>query len=242
MTDTLPDYSDRGRNDSIAGVQDMSELAARLKSIHTFDRRGEIVWMDDFENGGGKWELEGVGVGNSETISATTSRNGDSSVKLVTGNTITREAHMSKRLTYPAITNHGLEFSFTYGVDLDYIDAYFYIFDGANLHQFSIRYDQTNRRVQYYDDAGNWVNTGITFEEILSMPVFTSTKLVVDVNADEYVRLLYGSEEFNMAGIAPRVTVNATEPQIFIRIVAYSTAGNNATVYIDDVIVTQNEA
>ena len=242
MTDTLPDYSDRGRNDSIAGVQDMSELAARLKSIHTFDRRGEVVWIDDFEHSANKWSLTGAGTGNNLAISAAASRNGDSSMELTTGNDGARSAMMRKILNYPKRANHGFEFSFTYADELDYIRVYFTVYDGALQHNFWLNIDQTNQIVQYYDIAANWINTGITFREIYAMPVFTPVKLVVDVTASEYVRLIYGAETFDMAGIAPDTAINPSEPQIMLQITAYSTAGNNATVYIDDVIVTQNEA
>ena len=241
MVHTLPDYTSKWKNRTISSLVDNGELAARLGSIVTYDRRGNVVWMDDFEHSANKWSLLGAGTGNNLGISAAASRNGDSSMELTTGNDGARLAQMRQILGYPALSNHGLEFSFTYADELDYLRASFSIYDGALVHQFWINIDQTNQRVQYYDDGGNWVNTGITFEEIHFQPVFTPVKIVADVINNNYVRLIYGAETFDMAGIGTLAGIDASEPQIRILIAAHSNVAKNATVYIDDVIVTQNE-
>jgi len=44
-----PDYGQAGPTSLIATVPDLGELAARLGSNNTWDRRGFILWYDDFE-------------------------------------------------------------------------------------------------------------------------------------------------------------------------------------------------
>ena len=46
MVHTLPDYSTKYRMTNVFGNIDHSELAARLGSPSTFDRRGNIIFMD----------------------------------------------------------------------------------------------------------------------------------------------------------------------------------------------------
>lgn len=241
MVHTLPDYSSKYKNTTLSNITDYAELAARLESIVTHDRRGNVVWLENFEHGINRWWVTGSGVGNSQTISATTSRSGDSSLKLVTGNTLAHQARARKLFQYPSLVKHGLEFSFTYGTDFDYMRVWFNIRDGADVHYIGLEIDNTNQRVEYWDDAGNWVPTGITFTEVVAWPMFVTVKIVADASTDLYTRLIFGEQEVDLSAHGLQVLPAPGAPYIDVFFDMFSTAGNNATMYIDDIILTQNE-
>ncbi len=52
-----PDYSAYAPNSSRFSLQDLGELAVRLGSYNSFDRRGEQVWSDDFSTGLNDWSM-----------------------------------------------------------------------------------------------------------------------------------------------------------------------------------------
>ena len=61
-----------------------AELAARLGSPDTFDRRGDVLWMDDFESGL-KWRTSLLGTGSLIDLTATMAASGGKCCRLVTG-------------------------------------------------------------------------------------------------------------------------------------------------------------
>ena len=56
-----PDYGGAAPLATVYTLQDLAELAARLGSIDVFDRRGNVLLLDDFESGIKKWLFGGTG-------------------------------------------------------------------------------------------------------------------------------------------------------------------------------------
>ena len=54
-----PDYGTQGPVSTVHSIQDLGELAVRLGSIVTFDRRGNVLWLDGFDSGIGAWSKGG---------------------------------------------------------------------------------------------------------------------------------------------------------------------------------------
>ncbi len=95
------------------GGQDisLSETASRLGSIDTFDRRGQVLWMDDFEGGISKWTLSGDA---GYTIAASTdyAESGLVSCKMVTNAVLNNYAQIARMMPIPSLSKIGCEFSF----------------------------------------------------------------------------------------------------------------------------------
>jgi hypothetical protein len=66
-------------------------------------------------------------------------------------------------------------------------------------------------------------------------------KLVIDWDASEYVRFIFGGTTYDLAGIPMRTGASATERHI--RVILFNIANTAAvsTVYFDNFIFTQNE-
>jgi len=241
MTHTHPDYSTKQKMATIYGEVNNAELAARIWSINTFDRRGHVVWMDDFEHGLEKWLSVGAGLGNTQTITADRARNGDSSAKLVCGSTLVQSAGLHKRMMLPVASALGFECSFSLQEDLDYITLSLNSYDGTNLSSGQIMIDYTNNRIRYLNAAGGQTDliTAITWNNLDDM--FYTIKFVCDYTAIEYVRFIFGNTTVDMAGVGMSVAANATYPRLDIFIDAIGDAAKNAEFYVDDVIITQNE-
>ncbi len=66
MAHGTPDWAGTAAQSITAPVADMGELAARLKSVDVYDRRGNVILADNFDGGAQTWQFVNSGAG--ETI------------------------------------------------------------------------------------------------------------------------------------------------------------------------------
>jgi len=241
MAHTRPDYSTQHKMKTIYGEVDNAELSARLNSINHFDRRGNVFFMDDFENSLNKWNPTLNGLGAAVVISATRSRSASSSCKLTAGSNGACWAGIARIHTLPVLSSVGFECSFA----VDTINTYFqirpWIYTGAMLLSPVIEINDNDNTIKYTDDLGAQINltTATTFRN--SEYLFHTVKLVVDYNTQEYVRCIFDNTTYNMAGIPIQAAADATGSSIVFLALNVGRAANNDIVYVDDVIFTQNE-
>lgn len=239
----LPDYSAPKPTGAVpVGTiytsTDMGELAARLGSIVTFDRRGNVLFLDDFESGFSKWIATGD-AGFSAAQSADYARSGGFSAKLVTGPVAGNEIIISKRTPYPTLSSVGFEFSFSHNSEIDITNTIF-LYDGTNSYGFEVAYNRASGILV--------INTG-SFERLMSglflyqdYTLFHTIKLVVDLETKKYIRLILDNNVFtNLSRCAPNIFASAIAPVLETYTIVTTPIAAPATVYIDDTIVTQNE-
>lgn len=180
---------------------DVAELAARLGSPDTFDRRGNVLWFDDFEGGIEKWSFGSVPAGGSLVWSSDSSKTGRFCAKLTAPAMITGVSQMTCRLAYPVTTRLGFEVAFSLPVeDLALIYLQLHLFLGRVGHLANLGYDGSTHGLVYVDrDAG---------EVVLTPPVELGTflnffhviKVVVDIETSEYVRAVLDNHEWDLTG------------------------------------------
>jgi hypothetical protein len=220
----------------------LAEQAARLGSISTFDRRGEVMFQDSFEDNLNRWVLSGAGAGYSAALSTNAARSGARSVKMITGATSGNSCVITRNLAYPALNQFGLEAHITSSVDLlKQLTLYFVA--GATAYYASLRHDGANGKLQY-------LNTGGTYTDIVAVAMaidpswnlFNSFKIVANPLTRKYVRAIVNDVSYDLSTVALR-------PVFFGGLTTYMAAEitigtqENASrfAYVDDAIVTSNE-
>jgi|GEM_PF-3549748 len=236
-----PDYGVAAPSEITFSLQDLAELAARLKSIDTFDRRGRLVWLDDFEDGLVKWNTATQGTGAAVAATQDTARNGGYSCKLTTGNLTGDYAEIGTYLYLPRIyTVSGLELHFATDDSLWKLEVSLNIFDGDTVYWSGWR---------YYDDANQLdVRVGAIYQTIdtnqriyIDKHCFIPAKVVTDLNAMRYKRLLFNNTVYAISGILLTGASSTAAPHLAI-VVRFTTREDvSKAMYIDDVIVTQDE-
>jgi hypothetical protein len=219
----------------------MAELAARLGSIVTFDRRGDVVWMDDFESGLRCWTVGGDGTGNTVDLSMGPARSGLLSARMVSGSNPGGYAQLQATITAPSFSPVGVEISFSLPFAIDYAIFRASIYSGSQRWQYALKYDYTNDLLQYANDAGGWTTIGVGLNLLVSSKVWHTIKLVCDIGIGNYVRAFCDSAGYSLAGIAPSVVASTIAPRIEVLVLLYGRTGSNDAAYIDNVIITQNE-
>jgi len=235
-----PDWSTGGQISTVHTVEDLGELAARLGSIVTFDRRGNVIWMDDFESGIEKWMPVEGDAGAALVWSSEHARNGGFSAKLSTDDDTDDDAVMLTALPYPVLSRIGYEFSFLRDNYLKTLRLRIELSTDVETLYAEIEWTAATGIWLYVDDTGFYNLTPPT-EFPIEYSIFNTVKLVADYVKKEYVRLIVNNTVFDLSGKTLWSGLPLTDPSIIMNIIIVTSSNDVATLYTDDVIITQNE-
>jgi len=236
-----PDWWGESPTATVHQVTDMGELAVRLGSPVSYDRRGNVVWFDNFEDGLGKWYLSEVGTGADVALTGLSAVSGGYSAKLVGGSDGLMSAQLQRIFYAPVPGKVGLEMSFELRGAATVVELQAAHYDGVNYYQYYVRWVSATSDFEYQDSAGAWQDIDANKPLIAAAHAWHTMKVVFNTASGKYVRAMLDDEEYSLAGIGPQSAASAIEPTVRVRIYGYSDAGHNHYVLIDDVILTQNE-
>lgn len=223
-----------------AGVSDMAELAARLGSIVTLDRRGRVILLDDCEESILKF-YDGSGGTYTVTLDSTTPKSGSQCIKLTAGALATDFANIGKRM--PPLTSHrlGLEVSFSKPSANAYLALEIIRHNGADSQYGNIRIDVANKKIAYMSAWLVWTDIldidAVRVEEFCYYPV----KLVVDFDTKKFVRLIYAGVEYDLSAYPLHTWVSYTTTLFEYAIALGSQTVGAQSIYVDDFILTMDE-
>lgn len=219
----------------------LAEHAARLGSIVTHDRRGDVLFLDGFEGGLNKWVNVATGGGASVTLWNSTTRNGGAALKVLTSATNEEESGVERYTPLSVLSKMGCEFSLVFPAADAYAIIYLYLFSGAKVYTTKLRYRISTQKLSYWDSAGAWQDLSPIQAVYQGGVGFSTLKLVVDGVVGEYRRAVLNGITWDMTDIAAQEAANNTAPCVYIsaRVAAMDSVA--VAVIIDDVILTQNE-
>ena len=235
------DYGMYASKSVAASLSDMGELAVRLGSPDTFDRRGDVVILDDFESPVLKWTL--VLPNNSTIILDSTSvKIGAQAIKITSDAVAGILPYMSKRFHTLGSDRIGSEISFS--TPLTTYVFYFTIvkYDGTNVTWGEIRIDFSAGKLITRDNVSGFVDvaTGLSFYSLAQE--FFPVKLVVDFSAGKYARVLVGDSEYDLSSYTLMSAADAALPHQRSEIgIVNDGTGTAASIWLDVFILTQNE-
>jgi len=241
MPHGAPDWYKYRRDSATFPIDDLAEHAVRLGSIDTFDRRGDVLEMDDFEQGTLKWRFSLYGAGARGAISPTHARSKGYSMELITGSDGGQEILAQWRLPYPKLSKTGLELSFAMGTDLFRIPWALHRHDGTLGYTFELHYNNNTFELSYLNPLGlrTVFATGV---RLYNAPhLFNYLKLVADLSNNTYVRAIVNEVQYDLSGCPCYITASALIPHLEISMRCAGNLGTNISSYVDDVIVTRDE-
>lgn len=230
---------------TIGAVHDtmqLAELAVRLGSIVTFDRRGNVIWLESFENGLNKWTTGGSGSLRTVLPCVTYARSGGLSARITAGSTLYHHAYITKDfLFFPAVTA-GFEFSWLQYDELDYLQVDIRHYTGTHVYDGGLRYDYANKRWEYGDDTTGWTPFLTGWDIGMGYDIWHTIKLALDLENAKYMRAIINKSPTDLSDVDMRSEPDTDLPELYLKIKLIGRAGNNDVGYCDDVIITQNEA
>ena len=241
MVHTLPDYTTKYRMTTVFGNLDTGEIAARLGSPDTYDRRGAVIWYDDFNSPTLKWRTGSNGAGYSFDISTAQSFRGDSALKITTPNVSGKTAYIYKSFGRPAAARLGYEVSFTRKDTM----SYFLFRMRGLLNDIStsaaIKYIPGTSTLQYEDIDGNYQTFATDAEMGAQDFEFCTLKFVADFATHKYARCMFTNKTYDLSSYAMGQTGAVATDYIQLDLYAVIGENNSRVVYIDDLIFTNNE-
>lgn len=234
-------YGRTGALDTVHGVADLGELAARLGTPDTFDRRGNVMWWDSFEGGVEKWFPLLSGAGAAVLWEALWARTGGFACALWVGSNLNEWAGIERYIAYPTMSRFGLEVSFNPNGFCPITEMYLELAPAPAQTMGALRYDINAGTLEYLDAAGLWVMLDPVFVVAGWANAFSTFKLVIDPANNSYVRVIANERAYAMQGIPLAPAVSPLPAVLRVRIYAIGVFAMNVPERIDDVIITQNE-
>lgn len=236
-----PDYGAYAAKEVTASVSDMGEVAARLGSIVTYDKRGDVVTFDDFEEPVLSWsthEDDGAVYLSSRDV-----KSGSQAVELSTDRGIDNYAWIRK--SFSVLPSKRLGFEVSFGGQMAgwlFIDVYYY--DGAHQYNATVRFDEAGNIYVWDGDLGDYTLVAALgpLHFGLGTNFFHTMKVVVNFETGKYSRLMFSNQEWDISTISVKVDDALITPYLYVdtgRINKDAVAAYVSSV--DDFILTQAE-
>lgn len=223
-------------------LSDQAELAVRLGSANTYDRRGTTILQEGFERGLIGWRKVATAGDWSVKPTAEGSLTGGYSCELSPDPTDGYYAGINCYLRRPELGGCGLEVTFcANGPNLDFLVIRADVYDGSDNHMYAGQYDQGDGQVKVRDSTGTWQVVGNPGSFPYGNYNWIPMKLRFDTLAETYMNYLIGPRNYDASAYGPEVSASTTPDGIYVRVWAYVSGDNTIHPLIDSVILTQNE-
>lgn len=241
MPHGAPDWYKYRRDSATHPVDDLAELAVRLGSPVTFDRRGDVFFLDSFEFGFPSWTTFIAPAGGSVSLTPITTHHGGYSLKLTTQNITGSMARVQRFVPYPHISRVGLELAFAFDTNVRSLWAYLGLWTGAARYQIQVKYCPPLQELSIYTSPPGW--TVIQSNLILDADPehWHRLKIVADLTTRTYARLLLDHLALNLSDYAVYFPASADNAKTQFSFHVDTDVDDHATAYLDAVIITQDE-
>ncbi|MBA7580770.1 hypothetical protein ES708_22664 [subsurface metagenome] len=224
-----------------ASISDMGEVAARLGSIDIYDKRGDVVHFDNFEEPVIAWNTHLTDADCYVRHDSTNPKSGSQSIRLHTSNVNEAKARIQRHFPVLASKRLGCEISFSKLSDNCVFHFSVDYFDSVDFHYAEIKFNSTTEKIYVQIQGELW-------QEVADIRVpfavdyhFQTVKLVADFGTDFYQRLLYGLNQYDISDIP--LGVYADNHHLYIQIMFWivNKAASGGDIWLDDFIFTQAE-
>jgi hypothetical protein len=239
MVRTSMDYSSRYLSTYDMNAKLMHETASRSGGLCTWDRRGRVVWYDNFESAVSKWDPAIDG-----TLTLTTAETylGSQSMRMIVNAGVGTNLNLIHGFELPNTKLIGFEFAMQPPTDDAYVIIYAYIDNGVRACQFNTMWDNVTNIVYYRPSVGPYVQV-LPLKNLETLHrTWHHFKLVVHSDAAEYERLIINSTEFDLSGFVPPNAGAAGAPYVRLYITLQNRgAVATPTMYVDNAVYTIDE-
>jgi len=230
---------------TVFGLDDMAEAVVRLDSPVMWDRRGQVVMIDDFDQGLGK-ALPNIPAPDGVLYRyCGRAAHGTICLRIVTGVDGANNAAVAWELPPPVFSPIGLECSFGFSDDTRYVRLDIEHVSANIYWRFRLRYDYVTSVFEVYNPAGGYTQCLAGIVIPFSGGPTHLLKLVVHPTLGFYWRMILDNTEYDLSAFPGRVATPSPGEELTYRIYVEGQMVNSTrkkgTLYLDRVIGTQNE-
>jgi len=236
-----PDYGEYAVKEVAASVSDMGEVAARLGSIVTFDKRGDVVDFDNFEEPALRWEKAIQGASSYARHSSNRCKSGSQALELYQDGSASAFTEIRSGIAVLGSKNLGMEISYSTTDITCLFNIYIVFLTGTKRYEAEARIDFAAYKFYVCDENGDFIEIG-SFYGVSATPIpYHTIKLVADFDSFKYKRLLLDNYEYDISAIGLLEATEAAVPVVLRQIEIRPVTTNGGTIYVDDFVFTQAE-
>ncbi len=235
------DYGVGAPASTIYIVQDLAELAARIGSVDTFDRRGNIIWVTNFDDGIHGWLKEANQELSTLSWSAESARTGSFCMKVIMALPRTSWVKASYRLPILVFSKAGAEFCFDCQFGMTRFRIRHQLNDGKRIHEAGVEWNAAEGTMNYYGTDGYWHVLEPPYPLKREAHLYHTAKLVIDPATGKYVRFILDNAFWPMEDLSYFRDTDPSPPCIIPSIEFLAEIGAAVVAYVNHVITTQNE-
>lgn len=218
-----------------------AELAARLGSLKTYDRRGSVLDMQNFDSGLGSFELVKGGSGAYPVIAADRILSGGYSAYLYAPTGVTNASELRWYRGMAWAESFGVEIAFNLDALHGMLFFWCCLYDGAKSHPGVLRWNLDTGVLECLGGAGTYEEVATGLAVGVGKGKWNFLKLVIDTANDEYMRCLLGGTEIDMTSFEILDSADASPPYLYASVALYASASDAAEMWIDNLILTDRE-
>lgn len=241
MVHGTPDWGGSAPKATTYKLDDQAELAVRLGSMVSYDRRGEVIWANDFAGGGRSFFCVGAGVGEEIYLTCEGALSGGLCLALKTGNVVGDFQRVYQFGYYTVEGGLGQEVWFAPMDNRSEFILQTILYNDLVSYEYALKYSYVNQRLYIYDDAGAWQAIGSDVGINFPFEAYTPVKMVIDTLKRRYVRVLFGGYHYDVSGYTPLVGVTGVRKSMLSCASIEAVVAGGAVTHVDNWIVTQNE-
>jgi len=236
-----PDDSNIVTQNAVYRLDDLAELAARLGSPVVYNRYGSVILAEDFTSGLGTWALTGNAGAASAYLNNEYPLYGGVCVVVNSGDVADEWAGIGLYLAPPVLGKIGFLVPFTVVGSLADLQLFLRYYNGSIYVQFGVKYDLASNVIYYQDNNGAWVQFATGYSLFFGAGMYHTLKLLVDLVSNSYVGVYVNQDYHTLAAIVGYPVVSNHAPGLYLYIRGTSAGVENAPLYLDGIVVTQNE-
>jgi len=241
MAHGAPDDSDVLQEVDLYRVDDMAELAARLGSIFTYRRSGQVMLLEDFTTGLAKWEADVLGAGAEIVLQGDYARSGGVSARF--DNPMGGATSTYLRAYYPVwgLERIAIQCEMSIEATVERCMVQIVYEDGAMSHTWTLMYNANLNTLSYWGAGPAYHVIDPDLELYQLAGVFHNLRLVADLGTLLYGSLYVDSLEYPMAAI-PCVSAISIGPRYLrFTVGCVSALVIDGIVYFDNIVLTRGE-
>lgn len=241
MAHGAPDYSNVRKEAYIHRLDDMAELANRLTDDLSLDRRGDVLFVENWQYGLNRWQQFPLGTGASVDLSNDNFVSRGVSLLLTGGSDAQRNVTVRYYLPYVEITKNGFEVRVLEDTNVEQIRLQIQLVNDGDYSYGAAVWDIDAKTIQIVDDTGTWITVHSGFDNPYSVKTFSIFKLVIDYENSAYVRLIFNNEIIDLSSYSLYSGTTSTADNMHVLLQVKSKETVNGTAYFDNMIITGNE-
>ena len=215
----------------------LTELAARLGSPIAYERRGQVITLDTFDEGVGDWRWSAETATSWIKLSSISKVHGGYAAFMHRDANTAGWCTLGRRYGLGATTTVGVSLWFRMFSTPDLIQFTLLADDASTTHKGGLQIDVDNGLINYRNSGGGWSLLGLFPTYPTSELQFHFIKFTMDLSANVYGYAIINGAEVDMSDKSVQTGISGVR-QLLPQISIYPKTTHDAEVYVDSLALT----